>query len=275
MQILPTVRLLILFLVFSFLSTPLYGSETIAPSSYLHGGIGFEQLTYHEQITSLELTSSDTRLTSWVLHVEGQKAVKGFFLGAKGYLPLATDTSREYWTRRGEFAQSNALTYLWIRADTHVGYFLHPMLNPYIGIQWTYAEQERSSFDNGSAGILDVTATEEAAAFSALFGFQGVFPLAARWAFSYAAEYSLPFYAKVTNSSLPGWEATNIRGYSYALTGRLHYAFSGTAAASLQVAGGRQHWEGSDWIQAGGFRAMWPENDTDFINCFISIFKYF
>ena len=275
MRVLCTAKLLIVFLIFFVFCSPLHGSETVGANSYLTGGIGVEQLTYHEQIPGIELTSSDTRLTNWVLYVEAQKAVKDFFLGAKGFMPFAADGAQEYWTRGGEFAQTNSLIYRWVRADTHVGYFLHPLLNPYLGIHWAYAEQERSKFDNGGPGIIDATATEEVYSFSALFGMQGRFSIATRWSLSYCAEYRLPFYANVTNSSLPGWEASNTKGYSYALTGRLHYAFSPAVSASLQVTGGRQHWEGSDWIQAGASRAMWPENDTDHISCFVSVAKYF
>jgi hypothetical protein len=85
----------------------------------------------------------------------------------------------------------------------------------------------------------------------------------------------LPFYSNITNSRLPGWEASNINGYSYALAGRLHYAISETVSATLQATGGRQHWEGSDWVRIGSSNAKWPENDTDFISFSVSILKSF
>ena len=127
----------------------------------------------------------------------------------------------------------------------------------------------------GIPGIIDATATEEVYSLSALLGIQGGFPIASGWSLSYSAEYMLPFYSNITNSRLPGWEASNINGYSYALTGRLHYAFSETVSATLQVTGGRQHWEGSDWIRIGNSSAKWPENDTDFISFSFSLLRSF
>jgi hypothetical protein len=256
--------------------TPLYGSEAEESSSYLTGGIGLEQLTYNEQIPDIELTSTDTNLTNWVLFLEGRRAWDNFFIGAKGYIPLSTDEAQEYWTREGEFEQTNSLTYRWTRIDAHVGYFLHKLLNPYVGVNWGYSEQERSNFANISIpGIFAETATEEVYSFSALLGIQGNIPIVSKLSFTYFAEYLLPFYSNTTNSSLPGWEASNIDGYSYSLTGCLNYAFSETLTASLQMSGGSQHWEGSDWIPINGSSAKWPENDTDFISGYISIYKYF
>jgi len=270
-----TIKLLPLFLGLSVFCLP-YDSGAEKSKSYLAAGIGAEQLTYIEQIPDLELTSSDTDLTNWVLFLEGRKALNNFFIGAKGYIPLSADEAQEYWTREGEFEQTNSLTYRWTRIDAHAGYFLHQLLNPYVGIGWSYAEQKRSNFENvNTPGIFDATVTEEVYSFSALFGIQGNIPIAAQLSFLYFAEYLLPFYSNTTNSSLPGWEASNIKGYSYSLSGRLNYSISETLSAALQISGGSQHWDGSDWIPVGESRAKWPENDTDFVSGFISIYKYF
>jgi opacity protein-like surface antigen len=270
------VKLLLLGMSFFISCPPLYGSETERPMSYIVAGTGIEQLTYKEQIPDLALTSSDTDLTNWVLYLDGRKHLQDFFIGAKAYIPLQTGEARENWTSRGEFEQTNSLTYRWFRVQTHAGYFLNQFLNPYVGIGWSYAEQERSNFENVStAGIFSETATEKVYSFSALFGIQGDIPIATRWSFSYCAEYMLPFYSSITNDSLPGWEASDIDGFSYTLTGRLHYAFSQTVSAALQVTGGRQQWEGSDWATVNGSRAKWPENHTDLIGGFLSIYIYF
>lgn len=271
-----TAKLLLFFFLFLTFCSPLYGSETGGSGSYLAAGIGVEQLTYKEQIPDLGLASSETDLLNWVLYMEAQKAWKNFFIGAKGRIPLSADESREYWSRGGNLEQSNSLTYRWARADAHLGYFLHPLLKPYIGIHWAYYEQERSDFAIvGIPGIIAETATEEVYALSSLLGIQGGLPFAAGWSLSYSAEYMLPFYSNITNSRLPGWEASNINGYSYALAGRLHYAISETVSATLQATGGRQHWEGSDWVRIGSSNAKWPENDTDFISFSVSILKSF
>ena len=231
---------------------------------------------YKEKIPDLELVSSETKLVNLVLHGEAQKAIKNFFIRAQVDIPLSSDEARENWTRHGEFEQTNSLTYRWTRADAHVGYFFKRLLNPYIGMHWSYAAQERSNFENVSTpGIFAETAKEEVYSFAALLGIQGVLPLAPRWSLTYRAEYMLPFYTNVTNSNLPGWEASNVNGYSFAAAGGLNYAFSASVSTTLEISGGRQHWEGSDWIQVGDFRAKWPENDTDFISCTASILMYF
>lgn len=276
MRALLSASLLLLFLGLSQFSPQLHGAEPVRPKSYIAGGIGLEQLTYKEQIPEIALSSSDTDLTNWVLFLEARKALAHFFIGARVHIPLSTDDALEYWTRGGEFEQTNSLAYQWTRADTHAGYFLHPLLNPYVGIRWSYAEQKRSHFENiDITGIYDETATEEVYSVAALLGIQGEIPFSARWFFSYFAEYQLPFYSNITNDGLPGWEATDINGYAYALTGRLNYAYTETLSAALQVAGGKQHWQGSDWIPIADTRAKWPENNTVFISAFITICKYF
>ena len=275
MKVFLTTKLLLFFWLFVFCPL-LPAMRAEGATSYLAAGIGVEQLTYKEEIADIELSSSDTDLTNWVLFLEGQKGWQNFFAGAKGYIPLSTGDSQEYWTRAGQFEQTNSLTYRWARADVYTGYFLHPLLNPYLGIGWSYAEQERSNFDNvNNPGIVTETAREEVNSFSAVLGIQGGLFLAARWSFDYCAEYLLPFYSNTTNTGLPGWEASNIDGYSYSVTGRLKYDFSETVAVALRVTGGKQYWEGSDWIPFGDSRAKWPENDTDFISGLISIYKYF
>jgi hypothetical protein len=269
-------KLLLVSFWLLLLCSPLYASEAAETRSYLSAGIGIEQLTYRELIPDLELISSDTELANWVLHVEARKALEKIFVGARGYIPLSSDEAREYWTRAGEFEQTNTLTYRWARADVQMGYFLHRLLNPYIGIQWAYSEQERGDFENVSTpGIIGETATEEVYSFAALIGIQGEVPFAAGWSLSYFAEYMLPFYSNTKNDGLPGWEASNIDGFSYALTAQLKYAFTDTVSVALQGSFGKQHWEGSDWIPYGASRIKWPENDTDFVSGFVSILKYF
>ena len=268
-------HMLFLFPLLTFCSS-VYGSETGRSGSYMAAGAGIEQITYKEQIPDMELASSDTDLLNWVLYLEGQKAWKNFFVGAKASIPFSTDEAREYWTRGGKPEQSNSLTYRWARAGAHIGYFLHPLLNPYTGIHLAYSEQERSSFEIvGLPGIIAETATEEVYSFSALLGLQGGYPIAAGWSLSYSAEYMLPFYSNITNSRLPGWEASGINGYTFSVAGRLHYFISETVAATLQAAGGRQHWDGSAWIRTGSTSAKWPENDTDLISFSVSISKSF
>lgn len=244
--------------------------------NFIEAGIGLEQLNYSEQIPDIELYSSDTELTNWILYLEAQKGWQNLFIGARAYIPVSTDESLESWAREGVFEQTNSLTYSWSRAEILVGYFLHNLLNPYVGISWAYSKQERSNFNNIDVPeIILETYTEEVDAFSALFGIKGNIPSAPAWAFSYYAQFQLPFYSRTTNTGLPGWEASDIGGYGYTLAARLAYSISETATAALQVSGGRLHWEGSDWLPAGNSSAKWPENDTDFLNCLLIISRHF
>ncbi len=276
MRLPPTFLLLLSSFVFLFFLTHQSVAEAEEPENYLAGGIGLEQLTYKEQIPDIDLTSSDTETTNLVLFLEGRKTLQRFYLGVQANIPLSPDEGREYWTKGGEFEQVNFLKYRWTRIDAYVGYLLHSLLNPYIGLEWSYSEQKRSGFEVAETpGILSGTATEEANSVLALFGVEGKLPIAARWSLSYSAKYMLPFHSTITNDNLAGWEASDIKGYSYTLTARLHYMFNKTVSAALQVFGGRQHWEGSAWIPVGDSRARWPENDTDFIAGLISIYRYF
>lgn len=273
MGVASSIRAPILLLAALLFCQPLYASEKENAGSYLTGGLGVEQITYKEKVPDLDLASSGTDLLNVVLFGEAQKALDGFFIGAKGWIPLSTGEEREYWTRSNELVQTNSLTYRWARADAHAGYFLHRLLNPYIGVQWAYAAQDRNDFEPPGTG--GETAREEVHSFSALLGIQGGLPLGAGLSLAYYAEYMVPFHANVTNSSLPGWEATDTGGYAFAASARLNYAYSKTVAAALQISGGRQHWDGSDWIPVNGARARWPANDTDFLGLYINFYRYF
>lgn len=244
--------------------------------NYLTLGIGLEQLTYREQIPDIELFSSKTDLTNWVLLLEGRKAVKDFFIGAKGYIPVSTDAAQEQWTREGELEQTNSLEYSWTRINVHWGYFLHRLLNPYVGVGWAYTSQRRSNFENvNNPGIFGETVTEKVNSFSALLGLQGNIVTTSRLSFTYRVEYLLPFYSNVTNNNFPGWEASDVGGYAYSLGGYLDFLITETLAATLQVSGGKQHWAGSDWLEVAEGRVKWPENDTEFINVSLCFNKYY
>jgi len=241
--------------------------EPDTPKSFIAAGFGIEQLTYREKIPDINLASSDTGMTNLVLYLEGRKVLHHFFFGAKGYIPLTTEESLESWNREGQFAQSNSLSYGWTRIDGHAGFLLHPLLRPYVGIGWGYEKQKRGSFvTTDPTEIIDQTSTEEVHFLGALLGLEGGIPLATHWSFSYLAEYLLPFYSETTNDNLPGWKFTDVNGYSYSFTGRLHYACSAAVMTTLQVSGGRLHWDGSDWMTIDNGRIKWPENDTDFVS---------
>jgi len=276
MKALPESRLVHFFLGIMLFFPPLSHAEPDAAKSFIGVGIGPEKLTYSEQITDIALFSSDTELKNWTLYLEAQKGWQNFFIGSRAYIPVSKDKSQETWTREGIFEQTNSLTYQWARADIHAGYFMHSMLNPYVGVAWGYSEQKRSNFNNINVPeVILETYTEKVAAFSALFGIQGSILLTARWSFSYYGEYRLPFYSNTTNTGLPGWEASDIRGYGYTLAARLHYSLTQSVTAALQMSGGKQHWDGSDWLPAGNSSAKWPENDTTYWGGFLLLSKNF
>jgi len=246
------------------------------PENYLTAGIGLEQLRYKEKVPDIDLSSSDSTVTNWVVLLEGQKGIRNFFIGGRAHIPVSDDDTREHWTRAGQHEQTNTLSYRWIRASAYLGYYFHQLLNPYVGINYGYSEQDRSNFDNvNNPGVINRTATEEVDSWSVLFGLGGRFTINTRWSFDYLAEYLLAVDSETTNSELPGWKATDVDGYSYSITGRLIYSLAETVSMALQVTGGRLHWDGSDWEPAGDTRVKWPENDTDFISGFINIKKTF
>jgi hypothetical protein len=244
--------------------------------SYLTAGIGLERLSYKEKIPNIDLSSSDSTVTNWVALLEGQKSIKNFFIGGRAYIPVSDDDTKEHWTRAGQHEQTNTLSYQWSRVSAYLGYYFHRLLNPYVGINYGYSEQDRSNFDNvDNPEVINKTSTEKVDSWSALFGMRGKITMTPKWSFDYLAEYSLAFDSETTNSELPGWKATDVDGYSYSITGRLNYSLAETVSMALQVTGGMQHWDGSGWEPAGDTRAKWPENDTDFISAFININKSF
>ena len=99
-------------------------------------------------------------------------------------------------------------------------------------------------------------------------------PISTKWSFAYFIEYLHPYYSKVENSSLDGWEPSDINGYSYSFTGQLEYLFSEKSAIIIQAVGGKQHWDGSDWESVDNSQVEWPENETEFIGGYVNFKKY-
>jgi hypothetical protein len=278
MDLLSKVSWLPLFIYFACIahSYPVYADETHEMQDYLSLGVGWEQLSYKEKVPERSLTSSNTEINNLVLYFEGSKRLHDYFLGFNGVLPISYGDAREDWQRAGQFEQSNSLAYRRTRVDAFLGYILHHLLNPYIGTSWSYSHQKRSDFHiANSPGKVKKSITEEVNSLSLLLGVQGKMPISTKWFFAYFIEYLLPYYSKVENSSLDGWEPSDIDGYSYSLTGQLEYLFTGKAALIVQVAGGKQHWDGSDWERVGTSRVKWPENETVFLGGSVNFKKYF
>ena len=255
---------------------PVYADESQGIQSYLSVGVGWEQLSYKEKVPELSLVSSNTEVNNLVLYFDGSKKLNDYFLSFKGILPVSYGDAQEDWERAGQFEQSNTLTYRRTRVDAFFGYFLNHLLNPYIGTSWSYSHQKRSDFHIADTPeVAKFTVKEEVTSWSLLIGVRGNIPISTKWSFQYFIEYLQPFYSKIENSNLDGWEVSDIDGYSYSLTGQLEYIIVERTAIIFQVTGGKQHWDGSDWETNGDSRVKWPENETEFIGGYVNIKKYF
>ena len=63
---------------------------------------------------------------------------------------------------------------------------------------------------------------------------------------------------------MPGWEATNMDGHLWHVSGQLTYAMRGNVSLGLNVCAGRLYWEGSSWQTYDSGQVKWPENQSDF-----------
>ena len=255
---------------------PVYADEPPGRQNYLSIGVGWEQLSYKEKVPELSLSSSNTEVNNLVLYFDGSKKLNDYFLSFKGVLPVGYGDAQEDWERAGKFEQSNSLTYRRTRADAFFGYILNHLLNPYIGTSWSYSHQKRSDFHIADTpDVAQVSVTEEVTSWSLLLGVRGNIPISTKWSFAYFIEYLLPYYSKVENDGLDGWEVSDIDGYSYLVSCQLEYLIAERTAIIAQAIGGKQHWDGSDWETIGDSRVIWPENETEFIGGYVNFKKYF
>ena len=135
--------------------------------------------------------------------------------------------SQENWEKAGQDVQSNSLSYRRTKVDAYLGYILNHVINPYIGTNWSYSHQKRNDFRTANTpGVTKGSVTEEVNSLSFLFGLQGKLPINTKWSFAYFIEYLHPYYSKVENSSVDGWEPSDIDGYAYSFTGQLEYLFT-------------------------------------------------
>lgn len=253
-----------------------YAEEPQGIQSYVSVGVGWEQLSYTEKVPELSLIASDTKVNNLVLNFDGTQKFNDFFVGLKGIIPVTYDDTQEYWKIANQYEQSNSLTYRRTKVDALIGYVLNHFLNPYIGTSWSYSHQERNNFQTvNSQGVTNTSVTEKANSLSLIVGIRGLIPINTKWSLAYFLEYLLPYYSKVENSSLPGWELSNIDGYSYSLAGKLEYLFTKKTALVVQVVGGKQYWEGSDWERVDNSQVKWPENETVFWGSFASFKRCF
>ena len=232
-------------------------------ASKLSVDAGLEQLNYkeHEPDTGFD---SNAKVINWIIGIEGLKRWEYIFVGIKAVIPVIEGEDKEEWRRFGSLYQTNTLKYKWMRADGYLGYPLAYWLNPYGGLRWSEAIQNRYDFvvrGISAAG----TAKEEIRSWSLLVGIRGNGEITSRWEWYYWLEYFYPIDIEVTNSMLPGYKSTDKEGYALELRVGAGYYFTDALFFGIQIYGGRMHWEGSDWNPHGASLVKWPENDTDYL----------
>lgn len=231
--------------------------------SHLSIGIGWEQLEYkeHEPDKSSE---SNAKVSNVVIGIEGLKRWESVIGGIKATIPVLIGENEEAWTSSGRTFQTNTLEYGWMRTDGFIGYSLNYLFIPYVGLRWSESKQDRSNFIEHGTIFFGAT-KEQVRSWSALLGVRGNGNLTSRWKWNYSIEYFVPIDVKVTNSAIPGFEASDKDGYTLDLKWGAEYSYKKTLSFGLLIYGGRMHWNGSDWKPSPGGLAKWPENNTDYL----------
>ena len=121
-----------------------YAEEPQGIQSYFSVGVGWEQLSYTEEVPELSLVASDTEVNNLVLYFDGTKRLNDFLVGFKGVLPVFYGDSQEDWEKAGQDVQSNSLSYRRTKVDAYLGYILNHVINPYIGTNWSYSHQKET-----------------------------------------------------------------------------------------------------------------------------------
>jgi len=256
-------------LILTTAATSVFAMDLDGKGIEINLGLGFEYLEYEENLSE-NLLSSDAEVSNVILSIDGLKRWQKAFIGIQGAVPVATSGSRETWLTNNLLDQSNSLEYGLYRFDIFTGYIFSQFFNPLIGVRSTWSRQQRSNFRDQTNQLLYSTEiTEKVRAHYLLFGFRGDLPLPGNWKASYGAEYNLPFYSRVENTGLPGWEATDMGGYSWEAYGELTYVLRDNISLGLKVCIGQLHWEGGGWQTYNSSQVKWPENNTDFLSSFL------
>ena len=231
--------------------------------------IGWESLEYeeHEPVTE---TDSHARTDNAILRIEGIKRWRYSFVGLRAALPVVLGSDEERWLQSGSDYQTNALGYRWRRIDGYIGYPLHDLFNPYTGVRWSEGRQERDSFVVFGTPVSQ-SARELIRSWDILFGIRGYGSISGNWSFHYWLEYLYPVDVEVTNTTLPGFKATDREGYTIEFKSGIEYAITKAVSAGIVFYGGRMHWDGSTWLPYKGGLAKWPENDTDYLGGLLNI----
>lgn len=258
-------------MVFLAASTPSAASEEPVKGirSHITIGMGWETLNYkeHEPDTHLD---SEADVSNWTVRFDAVKQWKHIFCGIKGMIPVTRNDDLEEWMVSDALNQKNVLEYGWKRFDADLGYPLAPLLNPYIGLRWSEAKQDRTDFVFLGTPV-EGSATETVTAWFFTLGVTGNVLLNPRWCLSYSGAYFEPMYLEVKNSGFPGWEVSDAEGYTYEFEGQAEYACTQRVSLAFILYGGRMHWNGSDWKLNAGKFVKWPENDTRYFGGMVNL----
>ncbi len=238
------------------------GDDVVKIGAGLSLGLGIERLAYEEDEPETGLTS-DAAHYNLVARIEGRKQWESLFLSFRGTFPVSSGDDEERWNRSGTLFQTNTLEFEWARLDGCAGYALSTWIIPFGGFRYSHGEQKRSDFvvlGNPAAG----SAREKITSWSLYFGVMGRPPLDQNWTLIYRIAFFHPVDLKVTNSSLPGFRASEKDGYGLELEAGIFRTLSDRMGVEISAYGGRTHWEGSDFKAFPGGLAKWPENDTTY-----------
>ena len=238
--------------------------------SRLSIGMGWEQLEYEENEPESDSNSS-SKVSNVTVAVEGLKRWKFLFGGIKAVIPVFEKEGEEEWASSdGTRLQTNDLEYEWMRIDGYLGYPATGFFNPYAGLRWSESKQDRTDFFVNNAAV-DGTAKETMRSWSLLLGARGNGNFTSQWSWNYGIECFVPIDVQVTNSALPGFEASDRDGYTVELKCGTEYSLSEALSIDILIYGGRMHWGGSGWKSFAGGTAKWPENDTDYLGGALNI----
>jgi opacity protein-like surface antigen len=260
------------FFIFSVATaSPSFASEELGKgvTSHISVGMGWETLNYREHEPDTQL-DSEADISNWKVGFDALKRWEYIFCGIKGIIPVYLNDDREDWSISDILVQQNSLEYGWSRIDAFLGYPLNPFFNPYIGIRWSEAKQERTGFVFLGAPV-GGSVTETITAWFFTFGVTGNVLLNPRWRLSYSGSYFEPISSDVTNTGLPGWDVSGTDGYTFDFESQIEYIFTSRVSLVLMLYGGKMHWNGSDWIPYESKFAKWPENDTRYLGCMLNM----
>jgi len=238
-------------------------------TSHISIGIGWETLNYREHESDTRF-DSEADVFNWTVGFDALKRWEYIFCGIKGIIPVHLNNDREDWIVSGILTQQNSLEYGWKRIDTYLGYPLNFFFNPFLGLRWSEANQDRTDFVFLGTPV-EGEVTETITSWFFTLGVTGNVLLNPRWRLSYSGSYFEPISSDVTNSGLPGWDVSGTDGYTFEIESQIEYIYTPRVSFAFMLYGGKIHWNGSDWKPYASGVVKWPENDTRYLGCMLNV----